>query len=252
MCVGCEDGPRQNQRCDDHPRQRPVAKARHALQCLHEVGLVLHQPCAHELRQQALHRRVRHAFRQDEQRDRDQATDVHAEMLEQRFVDRARDRAARKRDPDRDRQPRDQGVSNRTPHDSEPRSRYQSDGALGAEEEIIADERNGESLGIRFAPRSVRRQRQRPRTVNGLVCPPGNMRLRGKKASSATAPRLETCGAGARPPCATGSACWQDGYFAGSTLMASASLKVTSTSSPFLRPRMNSIACGSLTLRRRL
>ena len=100
-----------------------------------------------------------HAFRQDEQRDRDQATDVHAEMLEQRFVDRARDRAACKRDPDCDRQSRDRGVSNRTPHDSEPRSRYQPDGALGAEEQIIADERNGESLGIRFATRSVRRQR---------------------------------------------------------------------------------------------
>jgi len=42
------------------------------------------------------------------------------------------------------------------------------------------------------------------------------------------------------------------GYFAGSTLMASASLKVTSTSSPFLRPRMNAIPCGSFTFKRRL
>src|SRR4029450_1874762 len=63
---------------------------------------------------------VRQALREDQDRDRHQAADVHTEMLKQRLARGVRDRPTRSPRPDRDRKPREQREEDRPPNENQP------------------------------------------------------------------------------------------------------------------------------------
>jgi hypothetical protein len=85
---------------------------------------------------------MREPLGDDEERDRDEAAHVHAEVLEERLAGRPRERPAADRRPRDDRQPRHGREEDGAPNDAETARRNEAQPALEPEERVATDERD--------------------------------------------------------------------------------------------------------------